>query len=54
LFLRDAIDELRELIQALQNALLDLPNTYSHHHARFTHLQVAQPISFAHHLMAYV
>jgi len=51
LFLRDAIDELRELIQGLQNALLDLARTtYSHHHARLTHLQVAQPISFAHHL----
>ena len=54
LYLRDAIDELLQLIAALQNALLDL----AEHHTLtimpgFTHLQVAQPISFAHHLMAY-
>ena len=54
LYLRDAIDELMKLIAALQNALLDL----AEHHTLtimpgFTHLQVAQPISFAHHLMAY-
>jgi argininosuccinate lyase len=54
LYLRDAIDELMKLIAALQSALLDL----AEHHTLtimpgFTHLQVAQPISFAHHLMAY-
>jgi argininosuccinate lyase len=54
LYLRDAIDQLLELIRALQSALLDL----SQHHVHtimpgFTHLQVAQPVSFAHHLMAY-
>lgn len=54
LYLRSAIDELLQLIAALQNALLDLAD----HHTLtimpgFTHLQVAQPISFAHHLMAY-
>ncbi|MDO8293889.1 MAG: argininosuccinate lyase, partial [Gallionella sp.] len=54
LYLRSAIDDLLHLIKALQIALLDL----AQHHTRtimpgFTHLQVAQPISFAHHLMAY-
>ena len=54
LYLRSSIDELIELVKALQSALLDL----AEHHTRtimpgFTHLQVAQPISFAHHLMAY-
>jgi argininosuccinate lyase len=54
LYLRHAIDELLLLIAALQSALLDL----AEHHTLtimpgFTHLQVAQPISFAHHLMAY-
>ena len=54
LYLRHAIDELLLLIAALQSALLDL----AEHHMLtimpgFTHLQVAQPISFAHHLMAY-
>ncbi len=54
LFLRNAIDELRKLIQALQNALLDLAEQHTHTiMPGFTHLQVAQPISFAHHLMAY-
>ncbi|MHB0925551.1 MAG: argininosuccinate lyase [Gallionellaceae bacterium] len=54
LYLRSSIDDLLHLINALQGALLDL----AQHHTRtimpgFTHLQVAQPISFAHHLMAY-
>ena len=54
LYLRHAIDELRALIHALQTAIVDLAT----HHAHtimpgFTHLQVAQPVSFAHHLMAY-
>ena len=54
LYLRHAIDELAGLVKTLQSALLDLASQ----HTRtimpgFTHLQVAQPISFAHHLMAY-
>ena len=54
LYLRSSIDDLLHLIMSLQNALLDL----AQHHTRtimpgFTHLQVAQPVSFAHHLMAY-
>jgi argininosuccinate lyase len=54
LYLRSAIDDLLHLVKALQTALLDL----AQHHTRtvmpgFTHLQVAQPVSFAHHLMAY-
>lgn len=54
LYLRHAIDELISLIHALQNALLDLAQHHTHTiMPGFTHLQVAQPISFAHHLMAY-
>ena len=54
MYLRSSIDDLLHLIKALQTALLDL----AQHHTRtimpgFTHLQVAQPVSFAHHLMAY-
>jgi argininosuccinate lyase len=54
LYLRSAIDDISELLKGLQTALLDL----AHHHTHtlmpgFTHLQVAQPVSFAHHLMAY-
>ncbi len=54
LYLRHAIDELVELIGILQTALLDLAEQHTHTiMPGFTHLQVAQPISFAHHLMAY-
>ncbi len=54
LYLRWACDEIDGLIRAFQESLLDLAN----HHVEtlmpgFTHLQVAQPVSFAHHLMAY-
>ena len=54
LYLRNAIDELLQLIAALQSALLDLAECHTLTiMPGFTHLQVAQPISFAHHLMAY-
>jgi argininosuccinate lyase len=54
LYLRSAIDDLLELIKHLQGALLDLAQHHTHTiMPGFTHLQVAQPISFAHHLMAY-
>ncbi len=55
LWLRDEIDQIIELLQDLQRSLVSvaernveviLPG--------FTHLQVAQPVSFAHHLLAYV
>jgi len=54
LYLRWACDEIAVLIRTLQESLLDLAS----HHVEtlmpgFTHLQVAQPVSFAHHLMAY-
>nr|SPS04759.1 argininosuccinate lyase (Arginosuccinase) (ASAL) [Candidatus Nitrotoga fabula] len=54
LYLRHAIDELQEGIRDLQYSILDL----AARHIRtimpgYTHLQVAQPVSFAHHLMAY-
>jgi argininosuccinate lyase len=55
LWLRDTIDDIRTLLAALQGALIDLAEQ---HHATimpgFTHLQVAQPVTFGHHLMAYV
>jgi argininosuccinate lyase len=54
LYLRHSIDELRELIKGMQTALLDLAQHHTHTiMPGFTHLQVAQPVSFAHHLMAY-
>jgi len=54
LYLRHAIDELSLLIKALQSALLDLAAQHTLTiMPGFTHLQVAQPVSFGHHLMAY-
>jgi len=54
LYLREAIDALLSLIKNLQIALLDLAEKHTETiMPGFTHLQVAQPISFAHHLMAY-
>ena len=54
LYLRSAIDDMLELVRHLQGALLDLAQHHTHTiMPGFTHLQVAQPISFAHHLMAY-
>jgi len=55
LWLRDEIDGLRELLSRLEIALLD----QAQRHAAlvmpgFTHLQVAQPVTFGHHLLAYV
>ncbi|MES1981018.1 MAG: argininosuccinate lyase [Pseudomonadota bacterium] len=54
LYLRHVIAELRALVKTLQGALLNLA---AQHTATimpgYTHLQVAQPVSFAHHLMAY-
>ncbi len=55
LWLRDEIDRIVGLIGAFQTSLLDL----AQRHAAtpmpgFTHLQVAQPVTFGHHLMAYV
>jgi argininosuccinate lyase len=55
LWLRDEIDVLAEGIAHLERALLD----QAQRHAAlvmpgFTHLQVAQPVTFGHHLLAYV
>src|SRR2546421_2456961 len=55
LWLRDEIDAVRGLIAALIEALL---GQAARHAALvmpgFTHLQVAQPVTFGHHLLAYV
>lgn len=54
LYLRDAIDRVLQLVKALQRALVDLADKHSDTvMPGFTHLQVAQPVSFGHHLMAY-
>ena len=55
LWLRGEIDAIGELLKNLQRALVDVAAQHTHTvMPGFTHLQVAQPISFAHHLLAYV
>ena len=54
LWLREAIDQILMLLEGFQRSLL----TLAERHAAtpmpgFTHLQVAQPVTFGHHLMAY-
>ena len=55
LWLRDELDLIADLLAALQKALLDVAAQHTQTILPgFTHLQVAQPVSFAHHLLAYV
>ena len=55
LWLRDTIDVIDGLLADLLRALLDVAETHAETPLPgFTHLQVAQPITFGHHLLAYV
>jgi argininosuccinate lyase len=55
LWLRGVIDDAQSLLLHLQRVLVDLADRHVYTiMPGFTHLQVAQPVSFAHHLMAYV
>ena len=55
LFLRDACDELDELLAEMQRSLVDLGSRHREVIIPgYTHLQRAQPVYFAHHLLAYV
>ncbi len=54
LFLRAAIDQVAALIRSVQRALLDLADEHAETvMPGYTHLQVAQPVTFGHHLLAY-
>jgi len=54
LYLRASIDDIIELLQSVQRALIELASQHtSTIMPGFTHMQVAQPVSYAHHLMAY-
>ncbi|MBL7002451.1 MAG: argininosuccinate lyase [Gammaproteobacteria bacterium] len=54
LYLRDEIDALLELLKDLQKGLIDLAERESETILPgFTHLQVAQPITFGHHMLAW-
>jgi argininosuccinate lyase len=55
LWLRSEIDTLAPLLRQMQHALVDLADNHVDTvMPGFTHMQVAQPVSFAHHLLAYV
>jgi len=55
LWLRDEIDALAPLLREMQRALVEVADqNVETILPGFTHMQVAQPVSFAHHLLAYV
>jgi argininosuccinate lyase len=55
LWLRDTIDDLQLALHSLQLALVDVADRHAGTiMPGFTHLQVAQPVTFGHHLLAYV
>jgi argininosuccinate lyase len=55
LYLRSAIDDIHGLLNTLQIALLRLAEQHaSTIMPGFTHMQVAQPVTFGHHMLAYV
>ena len=55
LWVRDAIDALDRLLRDLQTKLIDKAEVHAGTlMPGFTHLQTAQPVTFGHHLLAYV
>ncbi len=55
LYVRAAIDDIVGLLNSLRGALTDLAERHADTiMPGFTHLQVAQPITFGHHMLAYV
>src|SRR6476469_10224143 len=55
LWTRDTVDRVEGMLRQLQTALIDRAEEYAATiMPGFTHLQTAQPITFGHHLLAYV
>ncbi|TFI17949.1 lyase family protein, partial [Herbaspirillum sp. 3C11] len=55
LYMRAAIDDISGLLRDLRSALVDLAEQHADTILPgFTHMQVAQPITFGHHVLAYV
>lgn len=55
LYLRDEIKEIHDLVKKLVATLIEMAEQHTETiMSGYTHLQRAQPITFAHHLMAYV
>jgi argininosuccinate lyase len=54
MYLRGAADQILDLLRALRAALVELAQAHAGTlMPGFTHLQVAQPVTFGHHLLAY-
>lgn len=54
MYLKDEVHEIKEMLISLENTLLDISeNNLDVILPGYTHLQRAQPITFAHHMMAY-
>jgi argininosuccinate lyase len=54
MYLREAIDDLRERIAGLMTAIMDLAESETDTlMPGFTHMQTAQPVTFGHHLLAW-
>ena len=54
MYLMDEIDEIYEMVKSLMQAIVSIAKEHTETiMPGYTHLQKAQPISFAHHLMAY-
>jgi len=55
LYLRDRVDHIVQLLERLQTSLVVMAEQHADTiMPGFTHLQVAQPVTFGHHMMAYV
>ena len=55
LWLRNAIDEILSQLTTLRRSFCDLAEKHAHTiMPGFTHMQVGQPVTFGHHLLAYV
>ena len=55
LWVRDSTDRILDSLEALKSNLLDRAEEGTHHiMPGFTHMQSAQPVTFGHHMMAYV
>ncbi len=55
LWVRDAIDSLDQELQRLQSVMIGMAESHTDTvMPGFTHLQTAQPVTFGHHLLAYV
>jgi len=55
LWVRDTLDQLDEGLKGLQDVLIGLAETHAETvMPGFTHLQTAQPVTFGHHMLAYV